>query len=286
MTDPRRPAELTHDEVVDLTAAFVLGALDEDEMAAVRAHVASCADPHAELDELGGMVAVLQAGLRPVEPPPALKDRIMAAAAADLEARRREAVQSGAAARSEGAAPPPAIQDAPVPARPAGPVLLPRQPRLSWALGLAAVLAIALLGGWNLSLQAQLSETQAYQRQVAAVLDAAALPGALTAVMRSAAGEGATGLAAVAPDGTMRIAMRDLAPTTGREVYEAWAILPESEPVALGGFQVGPNGVGYFETGGLPTQAGVVLALTREPGPGATAPSSDPVSVGTATSTG
>lgn len=280
MTDPRRPAELTHDEVVDLTAAFVLGALDEDEMAAVRAHVASCADPHPELDELGGMVAVLLAGLRPVEPPPALKDRIMAAAAADLEARRREAAQP------EGAAPPAAIEDAPVPARPTGPVLLSRQPRLSWALGLAAVLAIALLGGWNLSLQAQLSETQAYGRQVAAVLDAAAQPGALTAVMKSTAGEGATGLAAVAPDGTMRIAMRDLAPTTGREVYEAWAILPESAPVALGGFQVGPNGVGYFETGGLPTQAGVVLALTREPGPGATAPSSDPVSLGTATSTG
>ncbi len=280
MTDPRRPADLTHDEVVDLTAAFVLGALDEDEMAAVRAHMASCADPHAELGELGGMVAVLQAGLRPVEPPPALKDRIMAAAAAELEARRREAAQP------EGAAPPAAIEDAPVPARPTGPVLLPRQPRLSWALGLAAVLAIALLGGWNLSLQAQLNETQAYQRQVAAVLDAAAQPGALTAVMKSTPGEGATGLAAVAPDGTMRIAMRELAPTTGREVYEAWAILPESAPVALGGFQVGPNGVGYFETGGLPTEAGVVLALTREPGPGATAPSSDPVSVGTATSTG
>lgn len=280
MTDPRRAAELTHDEVVDLMASFVLGALDEDEPAAVRAHLASCSERHAELDELGGMVAVLQASLRPVEPPPALKDRIMAAAAADLEARRRQDAQS------EGAAPPPAVGDAPAPARPAGPVLLPRRPRWSWALGLAAVLAIVVLGGWNLSLQAQLSETQAYQRQVAAVLDTAAQPGALTAVMKSPAGDGTTGLAAVAPDGTMRIAMRDLAPTSGREVYEAWAILPESAPVPLGGFQVGPNGVGYLETGGLPTQAGVVLALTREPGPGATAPSSDPVSVGTATSTG
>jgi hypothetical protein len=80
--------------------------------------------------------------------------------------------------------------------------------------------------------------------------------------------------------------MRDLAPTTGPEVYEAWAILPDSAPVPLGGFQVGSNGVGYLETGGSPTQSGVVLALTREPGPGATAPTSDPVSVGTATSSG
>jgi hypothetical protein len=280
MTDPRRPAELSHDEVVDLAASFVLSALDEDEMAAVRAHLASCAEPHTEFDELGGMVPVLQASLLPVEPPPALKDRIMAAAAADLEARRREATQTVAAA------PPIAAPDSPATTRPSGPVLLPRQPRLSWALGLAAVLAIVVLGGWNVSLQSQLGEARAYQQQIAAVLDAAAEPGALTAVMNSPTGDGATGLAVVAPDGTMRIAMRDLAPTTGPEVYEAWAILPESAPMPLGGFQVGSNGVGYLEASGLPTQSGVVLALTREPGPGATAPSSDPVSVGTATSSG
>ena len=279
MTDPRRPAELTHDEVVDLAASFVLGALDDDEMAAIRAHVASCPDPHDELDELGGMVVVLQASLRPVEPPPALKDRIMAAAAADLDARRREAAQT------EAATPVPAAP-APATARPAGPVVVPRQPRWSWALAIAAVLAIVALGGWNLSLQSQLSEAQAYQRQVAAVLDAAAEPGALTAVMKSQTGDGPSGLAAVTPDGALRIAMRDLAPTAGREVYEAWAILPDTAPVPLGGFQVGSNGVGYLETDGLPTQGGVVLALTREPGPGATAPSSDPVSVGTATGSG
>ncbi len=280
MTDPRRPAELTHDEAVDLAASFVLGALDEDEMAAVRAHLASCAEPHDEFDELGGMVPVLQATLRPVEPPPALKDRIMAAAAADLEARRREA------AGTEAVEPPVAAPDAPATTRPSGPVPLRRQPRLSWVLGLAAVLAIVALGGWNLALQSQLGEARAYQQQVAAVIDAAAEPGALTAVMKSPAGDGATGLAVVAPDGTMSIAMRDLAPTTGAEVYEAWAILPDSAPVPLGGFQVGSNGVGYLETGGSPTQSGVVLALTREPGPGATAPTSDPVSVGTATSSG
>jgi anti-sigma factor RsiW len=279
MTDPRRPTELTHDEVVDLAASFVLGALDEDEMAAVRAHLASCADPHAELAELGGMVAVLQASLRPVDPPPALKDRIMAAAAADLDARRGEAVQT------ETAEPVPATPAVPAAARPAGPVPVPRQPRWAWALGIAAVLAIVALGGLNLSLQSQLNEAEAYQRQVAAVLDSATRPGALTAVMKNETGEGPSGLAAVTPDGVMRIAMRDLAPTTGPEVYEAWAILPDSAPVPLGGFQVGPNGVGYLEADGLPTQSGVVLALTREPGPGATAPSSDPVSVGTATAT-
>ena len=284
MTDPRRPADLTHDEALDLAASFVLGALDDDEMAVVRAHLASCPEPHTDFEELAGVMPVFHAAVQPVEPPPALKDRIMAAAAADLEARRREAAQAAPAepapATPELAAPP-----APPAVRPTAPVLVPRQPRWSWALAIAAVLAIVALGGWNLSLQSQLSEAQAYQRQVATVLDAAAQPGALAAIMKGRTADDPSGLAVVTPDGGMRIAMRDLAPTTGREVYEAWAILPDAAPIPLGGFQVGSNGVGYLEADGLPTQSGVVLALTREPGPGATAPTSDPVSVGTAAAT-
>jgi anti-sigma-K factor RskA len=272
MTDPRRPAELTHDEVLDLAASFVLGALDEDEMRAVREHLATCPDPHAEIVELGGVLPVLHASLPRVEPPAALKGRIMAAAAADLEARRREAAPTTVAEP----------RPAPEPAR-ASTVPALRQPRWSWALGIAAVLAIALLGGWNLLLQSQLGDAQAYQRQVAAVLDAAAQPGALTAVMTPAAGDGPSGLAAVTTDGDMRIAMRDLAPTAGSEVYEAWVIAGDAAPVPLGDFRVGASGVGYLEAAGLPAESGIVLALTREPGPDATAPSSDPVSVGTAT---
>jgi hypothetical protein len=83
----------------------------------------------------------------------------------------------------------------------------------------------------------------------------------------------------------MRIAMRDLSPTSGDEVYEAWMILPDTAPAPVGGFKVGADGSGYLETGGLPTQPGVVLALTREPRSGMTAPSGDPVSVGTTTAT-
>jgi anti-sigma factor RsiW len=269
MTDPRRPADLTHDEAMDLAASFVLGALDDDEMAAVRAHLASCPEPHTEFQELAEAVPLIQAGVQRMEPPPTLKDRIMAAAAADLEASRGAAV--------------PAPPTPPAPAA-AAPVDLRGRRRAgwSWVLGIAAVLAVALLGAWNLSLQSQLTDAQEYERQVAAVLDAAGRPDALTAVMRSDTGDGPSGLAAVTSDGVMRVAMRDLAPTSGTEVYEAWVITADQPPVPLGAFQVGSTGVGYLEASGLPTEAGIVLALTREPGPGATAPSSTPVSVGTA----
>jgi hypothetical protein len=291
MTDQRRPPapELTCDEVRDLAASFVLGALGDPEMDAVRGHLATCVQPHPEVAELAGVLPVFDASVRQVEPPPELKDRIMSAAAADLDARRRAAVAAAEAA------PAPVSITAPAPGVPARPVAVPeiaaatpapRTSRLSWALGIAAVLAIALLGGRNLLLQSQLNDAERFQQQVASVVDAATQPGSLTAVMTSAEGGGPSGFAAVTSDGVARIAMRDLAPTAGQEVYEGWVIVGDADPVALGGFTVGSDGFGYLEAEGLPTDAGIVLALTREPGPGATAPSSAPVSTGTATSVG
>jgi anti-sigma-K factor RskA len=246
MTDITRPTrpDLSCDDVRELAAAFVLGALDDAEADAVRAHLASCADPHAEMAELGSVVSVFAESVLVVEPPAALKGRILAAAAADLEAR-------------------------------------------------GGVVAIAVLGGWNLLLQDALRTTQArldtvgtYEQNVAAVLEGAAQPGSLTAILTGQGADAPAGLASVLSDGTVRIAMRDLPATSGNQVYEAWVIGGDGKPVPLGSFQVGQTGIAYFEGTGLPTQEGIVLALTLEPGPGATAPSSDPVSVGTAVAAG
>ena len=178
MTDQRLPA-LTCDEVRELAASFVLGALPDDEMAAVREHLATCVQPHPEVAELAGVLPVFDASIPPVEPPAALKDRIMAAAAADLEARRSASAPPVPTAVETATTTTPATEPATVTE------LRPRSNRLSWALGIAAVLAIALLGGWNLLLQTRLNDAERYQQQVAAVVDAATSPGALTAVMTS-----------------------------------------------------------------------------------------------------
>jgi anti-sigma-K factor RskA len=283
MTRPTRP-DLSCDDVRELAASFVLGALDEAEADAVRAHLASCADAHGEVGELGSVVAVLGESVPVVEPPAALKGRIMAAAAADLETRgeRNRSSAGGGTAASPTADEPTAFPSA-----------AERQQRTAarsnvgpWILRIAAVLAIALLGGWNLLLQSQLEQARTYEQSVAAVLDVAGQPGSLTAVLTPTGGEGPAGLAAVASDGSVRIAMSELPATTGDQVYEAWVIGSDGVPKALGGFKVGQSGVAYFEGGGLPTEAGIVLALTLEPGPGATAPSSPPVSTGTAQAAG
>jgi hypothetical protein len=77
---------MSHEEAIDLAPLYVLGALEDAEMAAVREHLATCPESHAEFEELGGVVPYLleDPGTELVEPPTALGDRIMAAAAADL----------------------------------------------------------------------------------------------------------------------------------------------------------------------------------------------------------
>ena len=270
MTDPRQPVPLTHDEVMELGAAFVLDVLDDETLAAVRAHLATCPLDHDELAELASAVPVFAADVPVVEPPAGLGARIRAAAEADLAGR--------GASGSEPIAFPTAEERTRRAERRG-------TSALTWGLRIAAVLAIVVLGAWNVLLQGQLSSEQAYQQQVATVLSAAAQPGALTAVLK-AEGGGPTGLAAIGADGRLTMAMRDLDPTRGDEVYEAWVIAADGVPKPLGGFQVGTAGTGYLEGAGLPTEPGIVVALTHEAGPGATAPTLPIVSSGTATAAG
>ena len=266
---------LTCDEVRELAGAFVLGALDPAEVAAVRAHLASCDDAHEEIAELGGVLPALAESVPVVEPSEGLKARIMAAAAADLEERTAGVATGGATTTAPQPTPFPSVSER-----------TERRARTSagtWILRIAAVVAIVGVAGWNLLLQNQLNATEAYQRSIAAVIDVAAEPGSLTAILTPAEGTG-SGLAAVRADGKMALAARDLAPTSGSTVYTTWAIGGDGVPLALGDFTVGSDGKGTFEAAAPALAAGTVIALTREPTPGMTAPTGPVVSQGVATS--
>ncbi len=279
--------ELTCDQVREMAGAYVLDALDLAELAAVRAHLATCGEAHEEIAELGGVLPALAESVPLVEPPEGLKARIMAAAAADLE--ERTAAQGPAPVA--GSAPLAATAQTPVASGP-GPIPFPSEPERTarrtgssigrWTLPIAAALAIVALGGWNLLLQNQLNASQSYERGVAAVLDAAARPGSLTAILTSDDGTG-SGFGAVTADGKVTLAMHDLAPTSGSTVYTTWAIGGDGVPVALGDFTVGSGGMGAFEAPTPPLASGTVLALTREPTSGLQAPTGPVVSKGVAT---
>jgi anti-sigma-K factor RskA len=275
MTEPHRPTDLTCDDVRDLAGSFVLGALPAAEADAVRAHLATCPEAHAEVSELGSVLPVLDldASAAGFEPSAGLKGRILAAAAA--ERAGGVAIGQPAGSTAEPVAFPTADQRAGSASARHG------TSTGAWILRIAAVLAIVALTGWNVLLQGQLGDSQRYEHHVAEVLQAARQPGSVAAIMSPDGGTG-SGIAAVTSAGVLSMTMHDLAPTSGAQVYEAWVIAADGVPVPLGSFTVGRAGTAFFEGDGLPTGGGIVLALTLEPGPGAATPTEPIVSKGTA----
>jgi hypothetical protein len=82
-------------EVRPLLGGYVLGALEPDETAMVRAHLEVCRACAAEYDELAGLPELLDLGSRVqhrAEPvPPGLEERLLDAVAREAPARRRRA---------------------------------------------------------------------------------------------------------------------------------------------------------------------------------------------------
>lgn len=156
--------------------------------------------------------------------------------------------------------------------------------RPAWIAAAAAAVLVVVLGARTLHLQARLDGLEDYRNGVVAVLGVAARPGSQVAVLSAPEGEGsAAGLAAIGDDGRLALVMRDLAETRGAEVYEAWLIAEEGAPVPVGSFRVAAGGsatVVFTPPGDTP--AGVIIALTREPGPGATTPTLPILALGSA----
>jgi anti-sigma factor RsiW len=268
MADPR-PGGLTCAEAGDFAPAFVLGALSDTEMAAVRRHLAECPNAHAEFAEFGSVAPALLEAVAVVEPPADLGARIMTTA----RAQQAEAEQKIVPLRR------------PVEQTRLESTRRQRWTRLGWAaLAAAAVLAIVVIGANYLQLRNQVEELTAYRAAVAGVIDRAAQGGAVAVLV---AGQDSTGtaprpagIAAVGVDGSVAVAMRNLAPTSGAEVYELWMIGSDNVPLALGSFTVTVNGAGGTVTAATPVAAGVTLALTHEPRAGMTTPTLPIVAAG------
>jgi anti-sigma-K factor RskA len=237
-----------HAATRDLLGAFALGAVDAEEAATVRAHLATCAECQAEIAELWLAVDSLPDMIEPLEPPPALRDRIAAAVMAE------EATPEPA---------PPAIPASPAPelASPVTPVLpVPepiRKPASFWsrATPWAAAAAILLLLSagllvWNLRLREQIQEATAPVTETIALAPTDAAPGA--------GGE----VTYLPQDELFMLDVRDLPPLPPDQVYEVWLI--------------GADGAVPAGTFDQPTDQHAIvadrdlyetLAITAEPGP-------------------
>lgn len=248
------------EEVDELAGALALGAALPEEVAAVRAHLAACTSDHPELGRLAATAALLAEAAEPVEPPPRLREHILAAARVDREGSEvadpaSEPEEAGAAGGPRRAAD--AIM--PLPGRGAT--------RRAWALpgwlAAAAVFAVAVgLGAWNVSLQRDLrdrdDELAAQQQalaslarggQVVAFNVAPQLAGARGAVLRPAQGQPV-------------VVLEGLRRPEGGAVYQLWA-MQGGRPVDLGVFLPDEDGLSVIP---LPDLTGAeAVAVTVEP---------------------
>ncbi|MEO8456692.1 MAG: anti-sigma factor [Chloroflexota bacterium] len=128
------------DEIEELAGAYALGALPDDERAAVSAHLETC-DKHPEMAGLLATAASLALAVDEVEPPAALKSRLMGIVEAEAPPQRTVPARArrgfGETVRGWFAS-----------------------PRLGYGLASAmAVLVVGLLA-WNVSLQGGGSDQQ------------------------------------------------------------------------------------------------------------------------------
>ena len=68
----------THDTLRELASLYVLGGLTAEERLAFRSHLATCAECAAEVQSLAAVATALAQAPPQVEPPPALRDRVLA----------------------------------------------------------------------------------------------------------------------------------------------------------------------------------------------------------------
>jgi anti-sigma-K factor RskA len=194
-------------EAIDeLGAAFGLGAVAPEEQRAIVDHLESCTRPHDAVRSTLGAGLILAAAADPVDPSPALRQRLMASVSATPQEHR--------------AAPAAAPFRASVSTRRGWLDWL--SPGMARGLAAASLAAVVLLGAWNVALQAQLGSSQAI---TSALRDARAV--------YTVSGEAGQGLLIDALDGPRFLATNLASPPSDR-LYVLWLIGEDDVPVDVG----------------------------------------------------
>lgn len=293
MSDPRAPSCPRNQEVVGLA----LHALEPEEEMDVLLHLPQCASCRAALRDAEQVLCGLGSAVEAVDPPPALREGILAAAERTPQSPGVLRAPGPEHARSEEpppqAAQPPAT---PEPAtdrarrggtdrrltRPAG--RRTRPSARTWRLAAAALALVGVLTVGGLAVRtAQLEQQRdAAVSQAQSVADLMAQldePGVSHAVL--AAHDGTTVGAVLVADGQRRFVTVGLPPNAvEHETYVLWGIR-NGTPVPLGTFDVGTADPG-MQTLGSPSEAGTFsgYAISIEPGRVAPATPTDVVAQG------
>ena len=295
---------LTHEEADELAGLFVLDALTPAEADAMREHLATCPESHADLAELAAVTPALAALGGTVDAPAELRGRVLATLDATPQVPDDVAAVAVAGLAAPVVAPPaPAVaptrpvmpvvampapprRDAPAPvAAVAGPpsAAAPVPPtRRPWAwMSIAIVVVIGVVGlmGWNVLLQKSNSQLNDRVAMVRDAIAAEGQPGAHVAPLTGTGpATGATGFAVFPANSTGFIVMQGMPPVTSQQTYQAWYIAGD-QVTSAGLMNVGTDGLAVL--GGLEPVAGTdTVALTVEPAGGSQVATTAPIVVG------
>jgi anti-sigma-K factor RskA len=233
-----------HSEMEDSVAAYVLGALDPEEASRVEAHLQGCAGCREIAARLARVVSVIPLAGEASRPPERLRARILAAVTAEPSP----------------AAPPPRRRFPVVPL----PVIQRLPSRLpSWAAAalVAALVAFALGAGIGSRLGHVTSPATATESTISG---AGELAGAQARVI------------SLKQEGVVFVEFSGLPQLGSARVYELWLISPGAAPQPAGVFRPDPDGSKVLVLS-RNFKGQVVMAVTREPGPGGSpAPTEQP----------
>ena len=270
---------MTHDELRELSGGYALGVLDEPDRQAFEAHLATCAACTAEVRDLTEVAATLALDLPQIDPPPALRERVLRAAVGSAPT---SPVASGFSREAAGGS---HAKDSSSPRW--------RQPVLAM-LSAAAVLVALALGVYAASLLRRIEsleqqlrvaadrEAQGQQQlvqlraasdtatQVRRILAAGDLRRADLAGTKAA--PAASGRAFWSPTQGMVVAFANLPPTEAGRVYQLWVIPPGGDPIGAGLLDLESDGRALaLARPGTSNRVGTV-AITLEPAGGSAVP--------------
>jgi anti-sigma-K factor RskA len=248
--------------VDELAGALALGALPPDERDAAERHLETCDQPHSELRELIGADLALAASLDPVEPDPALRERVLASVAALPAVDRGVPVD-----RDE-----PADEPSRATRRIAWWDWSTARPWQFLTAGAAAVALVA--AAWGIGLRQEVATQQA---ALSAVADAIA--GGYPA--HPVSGPGGTGYVIDTSGTGATFLVAGLEELTGGDLYEMWLIDASGTPLAVG--TIDDADADLVVAAVEQDLAGfTTFAVTVEP-QRVSAPTSDPIMAGTIT---
>lgn len=264
------------------TAAYALGALDQQERTSFEAHLATCDICAAEVRELREVAGLLATAAARTAPPPGLRDRIVAEA---RQVRPMGVATSGTSPQSGATVTPIETRNASVIARPAG-----RRDVLPWFAAAAAAIVAVVLGMQYRGEREALRVAQQELESARVAMDSTSnvlrgrdsLIASLISPDVEAVSVSGTGPAPSAKyffdrrASRIVIAANALPPAAQGRTYQLWGIETGRPPVSLGTFNSDASG---RVVATLPVPAGLrvaVTAVTDEPAGGSPQPTTTP----------